>query len=82
MRLRPRFYKPTNLLTYDEEVLLTLHYGCSYVAKIHFIYLLLKKYFMFSKKSFIFKKVFYVLKKVFRIQKMSFMLSMKNSFLF
>ena len=53
-------------------------YGCSYVAKIHFIYLLSKKCFMFSKKCFIsskkvfcsqkkcfvLKKVFYVIKKV------------------
>ena len=82
--------KLKNFSQEDEEKLSVLHYGCSYVAKIHFIYLLLKKSFMFSKKSFVFKKsvlcyqksvlyskkVFYVLKtKVFCIQKKCFMLS-------
>ena len=71
-------------------------YGCSYVAKIHFIYLFLKKYFMFSKKSFTFKKsllcsqkcllyskkVFLFSKKSFVFKKCLLCYQMKNSFLF
>ena len=53
------------------------HYGCSYVAKIHFIYLLSKKCFMFSKKCFIFsKKVFCYQKSLLCYQKS------ENSFVF
>ena len=44
-------------------------YGCSYVAKIHFIYFLSKKCFIFSKKRFISSKKVFVIKKVFYIIK-------------
>ena len=39
------------------RILLNLSYGCSYVAKIHFFY-------MISKKSFMFWKVFYIIKNI------------------